>query len=418
MAKVAIIGAGMAGLACAIRLRQRGHETIIHEASDAPGGRVRTDDFAAYRLDRGFQVYLTGYQEAGKLLGEKGPALYPFAPGAMIRVGDRWHRVPDPFRAESWEDLLDAARAPIGTLADKIRVGLLRLSLAATEPVYDARDGETSTLDWLRARGFSERILQRFFRPFYGGIFLENELATSAAMFRFTFGHFARGFAALPAGGMGQISARLASRAGAIRYRDPISRLDGTALSHSDGSTTRADAVVVATDAPAAAKLLGAPEPKAHGVTCLYFSSDTAPWPEPMIGLNAGPGPIHNLAALDRVAPGYAPRDRSLLSVTVLGEHDPESLRSSVAAQLSNWFPKQRFDWLRGYRIPHALPVISPEVAKTSGLQAGVHLAGDSQTHASIEGAVLSGLATAGAIDDCYQRVRLDSEISSLGTIL
>jgi phytoene dehydrogenase-like protein len=399
MAKVAIIGAGMAGLACAIRLRQRGHETVIHEASDAPGGRVRTDDFGAYRLDRGFQVYLTGYEQTGRLMGENAPVLYPFAPGAMIRVGDRWHRVPDPFRAESWEDLLDAWRAPIGSLADKIRVALLRLSLAATEPVYHFHDGEPDTLDWLRARGFSERILQRFFRPFYGGIFLENELTTSAAMFRFTFGHFARGFAALPSGGMGQISSRLAARAGAIRYRDPITRLDGTTLVHGDGATTRCDAVVIATDGPAAAKLLARPEARGHGVTCLYFSSDAAPWSEAMIGLNAGPGPIHNIAALDRVAPGYARRDRSLLSVTVLGDHDPDSLRPSVTAQLANWFPKHHFDWLRGYRIPHALPIIAPKATTAPALPDGVFLAGDCRTHASIEGAVVSGLAAAEAVD-------------------
>jgi phytoene dehydrogenase-like protein len=399
MARVAIIGAGMAGLACAIRLRQRGHETVVHEASEAPGGRVRTDDFGAFRLDHGFQVYLTGYEQTGKLLGEDGPVLHPFAPGAMIRVGDRWHRVPDPFRAESWEDLLDAWRAPIGSLADKIRVGLLRLSLAATGPDYDFEDGGTSTLEWLRARGFSERIIQRFFRPFYGGIFLENELATSAAMFRFTFGHFARGFAALPSGGMGQISTRLAARAGTIRYLDPITRIDGTALSHGDGSTTRHDAVVVATDGPAAAKLLARPEARGHAVTCLYFSSDAAPWSEALVGLNAGPGPIHNIAALDRVAPGYAPRDRSLLSVTVLGDQDPESLRSPVAAQLSSWFPKQRFDWLRGYRIPHALPVIAPKGLTAPALPDGVFLAGDHRTHASIEGAVVSGLAAAEEID-------------------
>ncbi|MFM7181724.1 MAG: FAD-dependent oxidoreductase [Verrucomicrobiales bacterium] len=398
MAKVAIIGAGMAGLACAIRLRQLGVKTVVFEASDSPGGRVRTDDFGLYRLDRGFQVFLSGYKETGKLLGKDAPALYPFSPGAMLRVGDRWYRVPDPFRVESWEDLLDAWRAPVGTLGDKIRVALLRHSLASTEPVYDTAYGETSALDWIRARGFSERIIQRFFRPFYGGIFLEKELATSAAMFRFTFGHFARGFAALPAGGMGQIPARLASRAGAISYRNPVARLEGTTLIHTNGSSTQADAVVVATEGPVAARLTGQPEPKGHAVTCLYFSSDSPPWTEAMVGLNAGPGPIHNLVPLDRVGPGYAPRDRSLLSVTVLGEHDPESLRPAVESQLANWFPKQRFDWLRGYRIPYALPMIDSKARGVSTPRERVLLAGDYLQHASIEGAVISGNLAAAAV--------------------
>lgn len=385
----------MAGLACATALRRNGHDTVIHEASDAPGGRVRTDDFGPFRLDRGFQVYLSGYQETGKLLQAGCPDLYPFAPGAMVRIGDRWHRVPDPFRAESWQDLLDAWRAPVGTLADKVRVGLLRIALGAVEPVYQPEAGESDTLGWLRARGFSERILQRFFRPFYGGIFLEKDLATSAAMFRFTFGQFTRGFATLPAGGMGQIPARLAARAGSIRYRDPITRIDGTRLIHSDGRTSEADAIVVATEGSATAQLLGIAAPPSRRVTCLYFSAPAAPWSEPMIGLNAGPGPIHNLAALDRVAPGYAPPDRSLLSVTVLGEHEPESLRGDVQAQLANWFPHLRFEWLRGYRIPHALPVVSHTPVPPPDVPPGIIVAGDFLRHASIEGAVVSGLDAA-----------------------
>lgn len=388
----------MAGLACAIRLRQRGLQTCVYEAADVPGGRVCTDAFDGFRLDHGFQVYLTGYPKASELIGEGGPTLYPFAPGAMIRVGETWHRVPDPFRPSSWVDLLDAWRAPIGTLADKIRVGLLRLALAATEPVYEARPGEPSTMDWLRARGFSEQMIERFFRPFYGGIFLEDQLYTSAAMFRFTFGHFARGFAALPADGMGEIPAHLATRAGEIRFGDRIARIDGTNLLHENGEISRADAVVVATGPAMASDLLGLPRPASNTVTCLYFSADGPPWPEALIGLNAGPGPIHNLAALDLVAPGYAPSNRSLLSVTVLGDHVPEIILPTVEAQLSAWFPQRKFDWLRGYRIPHALPVLRPEGSELPRLPENVMLAGDFCQHASIEGAVVSGLNAADRI--------------------
>ncbi|MEM9850536.1 MAG: PHP domain-containing protein, partial [Pseudomonadota bacterium] len=38
----------------------------IYEASDAVGGRVRTDVFESYQLDRGFQVLLTAYPMVGK----------------------------------------------------------------------------------------------------------------------------------------------------------------------------------------------------------------------------------------------------------------------------------------------------------------------------------------------------------------
>ena len=47
--RVAIIGAGPAGLACAHRLRRFGHETVIFEASGYPGG-LNTDGVAPYKF--------------------------------------------------------------------------------------------------------------------------------------------------------------------------------------------------------------------------------------------------------------------------------------------------------------------------------------------------------------------------------
>ena len=56
-ADVLIVGAGIAGLCCARHLQERGFECVVLEASDAPGGRVRTDIIDGFLLDRGFQVH-------------------------------------------------------------------------------------------------------------------------------------------------------------------------------------------------------------------------------------------------------------------------------------------------------------------------------------------------------------------------
>src|SRR5664279_5555606 len=98
MKRVAIIGAGLAGLECARLLQQGGQKVVLLEASDAPGGRIRTDNVDGFLLDRGFQVLLTAYPEARRALDYKELHLCAFLPGALVWHGGRFHRFADPFR--------------------------------------------------------------------------------------------------------------------------------------------------------------------------------------------------------------------------------------------------------------------------------------------------------------------------------
>jgi phytoene dehydrogenase-like protein len=83
---VAIIGAGLAGLACARDLTKAGLGVQLFESADAAGGRVRTDVVDGFRLDRGFQVLLTEYPEAKRVLDYDALALRRFVPGALVRT--------------------------------------------------------------------------------------------------------------------------------------------------------------------------------------------------------------------------------------------------------------------------------------------------------------------------------------------
>ncbi|HEV3122640.1 MAG TPA: FAD-dependent oxidoreductase, partial [Isosphaeraceae bacterium] len=53
--KVAVVGSGPAGLACAHELRKRGHEVLIFEARDVPGG-LNTLGIAAYKISTEFAL--------------------------------------------------------------------------------------------------------------------------------------------------------------------------------------------------------------------------------------------------------------------------------------------------------------------------------------------------------------------------
>ena len=398
---VVVVGGGVAGLACATHLVRRGVEVVVLEASDAVGGRVRTDVVDGFRLDRGFQVLLTSYPEVPQVLDLAALALHKFEPGALVRYEGRFHRVVDPWRRPF--RALASVFSPIGSLADKRRVGALRGDVI--DVGYDdllARP-ETSAAARLAERGFTPSAVDRFFRPFFGGVFLERGLATSSRLLEYLFRAFALGEATLPAEGMGAIPRQLAARlpAGCVRTGVRVEAVAPTRVSLSTGEPVGASAVVVATEAPEARGLLQVDVPEMRGVTCLHFAADRDPLGQPVLVLNAEPGGIVNdLAVLSAVAPGYAPPGAALVSVTVLGAGpvDVEALR----AEIGRWFGDEVRRWrlLRTLRIPNALPTFLPPTvpAKPATVRPGLYVAGDHRATPSLQGALESGRRAAEAL--------------------
>ena len=245
---VLVVGAGVSGLVAAVELKRRGYSVVVLEASDEVGGRVRTDAVDGFLLDRGFQVLLTAYPEARRCLDFAALDLKEFEPGAIIRHNGRFHRVADPMRR--MRKMLRSVFAPIGTPADKLLVAELRGELLGMEIDQILSEPEETTLANLREYGFSEKIIERFFRPFLGGIFLDPELNTSARMFHFVYRMFAQGMAAIPNSGMQAIPRQLASRldAGSIRFHSPVHHVWEGGVRLESGEELFAEAVVVACD--------------------------------------------------------------------------------------------------------------------------------------------------------------------------
>lgn len=405
---VLIVGAGLAGLACAWRLHQAGIPVRVLEASDGAGGRVRTDRVDGFLLDRGFQVYLSAYPEAGEVLDLEALELHSFEPGALTFDGEKLHRVMDVFRRPS--SLLESVKAPVGSMMDKIRVALLRFRALGSSDAAIASRPDVQTQSFLRQFGFSESMIDRFFRAFYGGIFLERELRTSSRMFEFTFKMFSMGSATLPARGMGEIALQLARRlpAETIRINSVVAAVNKNTVALVGGEEIQGSQVVVATQASQTSLLV--PDfknqaPEWRSVTNLYFRAAQSPLDEPIIALNtSGRGLVNNLCVPSDISPCYAPKGESLISVTLLGLHDHDDLPESIKAELTAWFGKQVDGWshLRTDLIKHALPEQLPDThpSEPSGFQKvdGVWICGDHACSASIEGAITSGNRTAAAI--------------------
>jgi phytoene dehydrogenase-like protein len=411
---VVVVGAGLSGLACARAVAEAGRSVLVVENSDGVGGRVRTDDVEGFRLDRGFQVFFTAYPEARRVLDFEALRLHRFEPGALVRVGGRFHRIVDPLRSPL--GALAAVGAPVGSLGDKLRV--LTLRRRAVRMTVDEIFGlpECSISDELAALGFSPRIVSRFFRPLLGGIFLDTSLGTTNRMFYFVYKMLAEGHTTVPAGGMQAIPEQLAARlpAGAVRLGCRVSALrrEGDAVSGvvlDGGHEVTAAAVVVATNVQQAAALTEAPAaPAARSVACVYFATPRAPYRRPILALDGeGTGPVLNLTVPSRVAPGYAPPGQELVSATVVGAPtaSDQALEDQVRRQLSDWFGAAEVGtWraLRTYRIPWAQFDQSPGASEAGRrnvrLGRGLYVCGDHVENASINGALVAGRRAAEAV--------------------
>jgi phytoene dehydrogenase-like protein len=404
---VLIVGAGLAGLACATELHRRQIPFQLIEASDAPGGRVRTDQVDGFLLDRGFQVYLTAYPEGQKLLDYKRLQFGHFAPGALIHLNDKFHSVMDPWR-EPFAALSQILN-PVGSMRDKLLVARLRAVSLAGRPEDLLTKPETTTLEALRRYGFSENMIDRFFRPFFGGIMLDASLSVSSRMLEYVFRMMATGDTVLPAQGMGAIPAQLAEKlpADSIRCNAPVESISSKELLLANGDRLHGSAVVVATDGAVAHKLIPQlPMVGARMSMTLYYAIEgKPPWKTPLILLNGNlDWPIQNVCLPNLICPSYAPAGQNLLSVTVLGDPSDadQKVDAAVRQQLGGWFQLDTAAWrlLRVYRIRNAHPARQPDsvLEMPPSLGDGRFVCGDHRFMASIQAAMLSGRRAAEAV--------------------
>jgi protoporphyrinogen oxidase len=401
-ADVVIVGAGLAGLAAARPLIDAGRHVVILEASDGIGGRVRTDLVDGFRLDRGFQILLTAYPELDRQVDMAALDLQRFDPGALVWKDGRGHVVSDPFRQP--KHAAATTVAPIGSLLDKARIALLRRRVLHTPAPTLLRRDDIAIIAALRAEGFSPRMIETFLRPLLAGIHLDPALATSRRMFEVIFQSLSKGDATVPRLGMGALPAQLAARFadGTIHLSTPVVSVKGRVVKTTDGRSITAGAVVVATEGPAAAMLIGTRPVGSNPVTCVWFGASSPPVPDKLIVLDgASTGSVMNVAIMSNVAPSYAPGGQALIGAVLPGVHQPGAA-DGARTQLRGWWGSQVDSWqhLRTDAIPHGQPSQVPPFApkRRVALGDGLFVCGDHRDTASIQGALYSGRRTAEAV--------------------
>jgi len=407
---IVIVGAGLAGLACARHLVETGRPVLVLEAQDGIGGRVRTDQVNAFPLDRGFQVFLTAYPEAAALLDYDKLALRPFYPGALIQLRRRRYRFADPWRRPLAS--LSGLLAPVASLPDAVRIARLRAA-SLRRPDPNPAEPPITTEDYLRQFNLSPRVVDRFFRPFFGGVFLDRTLSTPSSFFRFVFAMFATGDAAIPAGGMQAIPQQLADTLppGTIRLNTPVKTVEPQRVRLASGQTIHAAATVLATDAHTVHDLLPpSPSVSWNSTTTIYYAAPRAPIPERILVLNGTGHGFVNHVCIPALSPhNDAQAAPALISVSLLGipHLDDDALNRRVLQELRGWFGIAVKNWelLRIYRIEHALPSMPAPGPSASGpvLQNGCFRCGDYLENPSINGALASGRKAAAAVNQALR---------------
>ncbi|ALG12031.1 NAD(P)/FAD-dependent oxidoreductase [Kibdelosporangium phytohabitans] len=396
---VVVVGAGLAGLSAAWRLRQAGLDVVVCESADEVGGRVRTDVVDGFRLDRGFQVLLPSYPAVKALPGLASLRLQPFARGVVAAGADgRTELVP---RRSA---LGDVARFAVQHTRDVLSLAAFSArDIAAPAKAIRSKPRRTTAAE-LSEVGLSPGLVDSVFRPFLAGVFLDRDLGTSSRVFHLIWRSFLRGGGALPASGMGALPHLLASflRPGTVRCNTHVSAVTEHGVRLRTRHAIHARAVVVATDGTAAAQLLpGVTAPEWHSVVTYYYRLP-APPPDTGSTLLVDGELLLNTAVISNVAPGHAPPGRALVAASIPEPSDDPDLEGVVRERLSTLYGTDTSGWdlLRTYEIPQALPVMGPQhpLRQPVRIADGRYVCGDHRDTSSIQGALVSGRRAAAAV--------------------
>lgn len=269
--RIAVVGAGVAGLTAAYLLA-RTHHVTLYEADGRLGGHAHTHDLTAsdgraHRVDSGFIVHnRRTYPHLLRLFGELG-------------VETQESEMSMSVRCEGCGLEYAGARGPAGLFArprNALRGAYLRMLTEipafhrAARRLLDHGAEDTLTLgEFLDREDFSPYFRAHFTTPLVSAVWSCDAAAAArypaAHLFRFLAHHGLLSVGGSPAwrtvtGGSGTYVDRVAARLGAVRTAAPVRTLrrhaDGAEVTTEDGTTASYDAVVVAVHPDQALRLL------------------------------------------------------------------------------------------------------------------------------------------------------------------
>jgi len=372
---VVVVGAGLAGLTCAIYLQRRGASVTVLESGDRVGGRVKTDSVNGFLFDHGFQVINPNYSEIKKLNAlsdlefcEVFNNLRIFEDSGEIKIG-----------------LSHLAKTlSIGSFSEKIEFAKFLASNSRDNKLGDSGQ---------KFKGLYETALS----PFLRGVFLTNPDLIRADIAREIIRSFILGRPGVPQFGVGKFSENLALEVSDIRFNSQVDEIKQGRVQGNFGRID-CDEIVVATDLTTAAQMLDLGEiPKTLSSTTWYHATNEDLADDNYLALDSK-SPIVNSLVISKVSRSYAPVGVNLISSTTIA---PIS-ESEVRKELSRFWKCDTRNWdlAARYEIKQSLPFRTDldQLNRAPKISDGIYIAGDHRSVPSQNGAMKSGRQAALAI--------------------
>ena len=365
---VVVVGAGLAGLTCAIYLQRSGLNVTVLESSDRVGGRVKTDSVNGFLFDHGFQVINPSYSEIKRLNALSDLEFCEIFNDLRIIDGS----------SETKLGLNHLAKTlRIGSLSEKFGLAKFLLSGSSNQKL-----GESS-------ENFSS-IYAKVLSPFLRGVFLTNPDSVRADIASEIIRSFAFGRPGVPKDGVGRFSEKLAGEIQDLRLNFQVDEVRPGSV-QGDFGKIECDEVVVATDLTTAAQMLDLGEiPKTLSSTTWYHATSEEIPDANYLALDPK-SPIVNSLVISRVSEKYAPSGTNLLSSTTLAAISESEVRKELSriwkCETRNW------DLAARYEIKQSLPlrIDLDKINRDSKISEGIFIAGDHRSVPSQNGAMRSG---------------------------
>ena len=395
--KIHIIGAGISGLIASKVLEENGYYPTLIESSNDVGGRIKTINKDGYQLDRGFQVLLTEYPEAKKHLDYKSLKLQRLISGACIFIKKEHIIIGNPIVNISL--LIPTLFSKIGTLQDKLKIIKLYLNLRfkSIDKIFISE--EIKTIDYLKNRGFSKKIITHFFKPFFAGIFLETELSTSSRMFEFVFKMFAQGSVAIPESGIQEIPNQIANKLTKTKFlfNTKVDKVIEGVIILKNQNKIKSDYTIIATEFDNLIDQYNVNSTKWKSCVNFYFETEKKSIRNGLIGLIPEKKSVINNILFVSGIKSRTKGPKDLLSVTVIDSksYSNDDLIEQVKYELKKYCDINIIRLVHQFNIPKSLPDLK-DISYTKSLSESqisdsIFLAGDHRLNGSLNAAMTSG---------------------------